>query len=395
MILILCYPSHGTHIYQGLDVVVFGVLKNYWTVERDRWEREKGEKISKINFLVVYGNAHLRALTPTIIKAAFRKTGVWPFNPLVVTEEMMAPSKETSCEGFLPIVPASPIKLVAKLLRDLTNKDHDDEIITGLPAPNSNAEDLPIPVDIPTLPAAVTETLKRLSNTSLAFLVSATPYSPETQIRHNVARPISPLGNRYADLLSIEPKTPNEYVLLDALRDAKARTEGLKRQVLELQAATVLNEMYCNMLRGQLAHQNKKKNTPKGAGKLVGDGLPRLLSGDEFYEKVVEHTERQKREEREKKEKQGARDERAEAMKEWKKQDDERKEENTAQTSRYHEALKVWEAEKALAKEEKRAFGKPRPKRGKLASALPKPSLNAPATESSDDEEESDSDLDR
>jgi hypothetical protein len=33
---ILCYPSHGTHVYQGLDVVVFGVLKLYWTQEKDQ-----------------------------------------------------------------------------------------------------------------------------------------------------------------------------------------------------------------------------------------------------------------------------------------------------------------------------------------------------------------------
>jgi len=58
MILILCYPAHGTHVYQGLDVVVFSVVKHYWTVERDGWERVKGEKISKSNFLTVYGAAH-------------------------------------------------------------------------------------------------------------------------------------------------------------------------------------------------------------------------------------------------------------------------------------------------------------------------------------------------
>ena len=53
--------------------------------------------------------------------------------------------------------------------------------------------------------------------------------------------------------------------------------------------------MYCSMLRGQLAHYKKKKNTPKGVGKLVGDRLPRLFSSDEFYERVVEFADRQKR----------------------------------------------------------------------------------------------------
>jgi hypothetical protein len=42
-----------------------------------------------------------------------------------------------------------------------------------------------------------------------------------------------------------------------------------------------------------LHNYEKKKNTPKGVGKLVGDRLPRLLSSDEFYERV-EFTEAEK-----------------------------------------------------------------------------------------------------
>jgi hypothetical protein len=32
-ILVLCYPSHATHVYQGLDVVVFSILKRYLSEE--------------------------------------------------------------------------------------------------------------------------------------------------------------------------------------------------------------------------------------------------------------------------------------------------------------------------------------------------------------------------
>jgi hypothetical protein len=42
------------------------------------------------------------------------------------------------------------------------------------------------------------------------------------------------------------------------------------------------------MLHGQLENYEKKKADGKGKGKLMGDGLPQLLSGDEFYERVVE-----------------------------------------------------------------------------------------------------------
>ncbi|KIK82287.1 hypothetical protein PAXRUDRAFT_154071, partial [Paxillus rubicundulus Ve08.2h10] len=54
-----------------------------------------------------------------------------------------------------------------------------------------------------------------------------------------------------------------------------------------------VNEMYCNTLHGQLAKQEEKKQKGTGSGKLVGDSLPQLLSGDNFYEKVVTHKEEQ------------------------------------------------------------------------------------------------------
>lgn len=112
---ILCYSAHGTHVYQGLDVIVFGVLKLYWTHEKDKWEREKWQKVSKTNFLAIYGAAHKRALTSDIIKMVFEKTGVWPFNRDVVTPEMMAPSLETLCRGHLPVAPSTPVHIVTNL----------------------------------------------------------------------------------------------------------------------------------------------------------------------------------------------------------------------------------------------------------------------------------------
>jgi hypothetical protein len=55
MILILCYLAHTTHLLQGLDVVVFVILRRILSEERDHYERETGEKISKANFMTVYG----------------------------------------------------------------------------------------------------------------------------------------------------------------------------------------------------------------------------------------------------------------------------------------------------------------------------------------------------
>jgi hypothetical protein len=92
MIIVICYLAHKTHIFQGLDVVIFAVLKLYLSQERDELLRSTRKAIDKSNFNMIYAKAYTHALTPENIKSAFQKTGIFPFNPDVVTPAMMAPS---------------------------------------------------------------------------------------------------------------------------------------------------------------------------------------------------------------------------------------------------------------------------------------------------------------
>ncbi|KAI5821518.1 DDE-domain-containing protein, partial [Schizophyllum commune Tattone D] len=107
---VLCYPAHTTHVLQGLDVVIFSSLKKAIRGERDAYERSTGDMFSKTNFLGIYGRAHIQVMKPDTIKSAFRATGVCPFDRTVITPEMMAASKETSCQGALPVVCSTPIR---------------------------------------------------------------------------------------------------------------------------------------------------------------------------------------------------------------------------------------------------------------------------------------------
>ena len=106
---VLCYPAHATHIYQGLNVAIFRALKNRWSDERNQYESATRQKVTKANFISIYGRAHCAILTPGNIHLAFEAIGVWPFNPKVVTAEMMAPSLEMSSKNQLPLPQASPI----------------------------------------------------------------------------------------------------------------------------------------------------------------------------------------------------------------------------------------------------------------------------------------------
>ncbi|KAJ3494531.1 hypothetical protein NLJ89_g10787 [Agrocybe chaxingu] len=309
-IIILCYPAHTTHIYQGLDVIIFAVLKHFLSKEQDKWLCDKGKKIDKTNFLSIYGQAHVHALSRESILAAFHKTGVHPFNPDVITENMLAPAKESSMEGHLPLPPPTPV-----------------------PTPGATPSETPTN----TRQAAIEDVLKDLSKTDLTYLFSSlhlmTSSDPmATTCTAPISTTLSPFTN-----LSIIPKTQNKIVLLAALEE--------------------------------------KKENDKMKGKLIGNGLPKMLTGDDFYEHVVKFTKWQREQEQQKMERKEAAKSYKEELSTWKVAEEAQKERNKEISMVYHEALDAWEEWKAAAKAAGKAcqFKEPRPKMGPRIKATPKP----------------------
>jgi hypothetical protein len=326
-ILVLCYPSHTTHVYQGLDVVVFSVLKQCWSNARNEYERTTGQSINKKNFLTVYGPAHKKALISEVILTAFRKIGVWSFNPNTVTKDMMAPSRETSCEGSLPTAPPTPVKLIASLLRDLSIKDNSDLTPIEENPDESDSTTPSTPMhDIANIAASnplqkrIHEAIVKLSTTQITNLLTDKPLSSSLRMPAAVVEPIQ-THMIPQTLLAIELKTKNEVVLFGALWEAEERCEAYEQCVITLQAQTVLNEAYCNKLHFQLAFQEEKKKNPGAHGKLIEDGLARLLSRDKFYEKVVEFTKWQKEKEVQKETRRAEREELKAVNADWKKKE--------------------------------------------------------------------------
>ncbi|KAF9237892.1 hypothetical protein BU15DRAFT_48263 [Melanogaster broomeanus] len=217
--------------------------------------------------------------------------------------------------------------------------------------------------------------IKKLAETSLSGLVTPSIISSETVLQHGTTFPISPIKESHLPIANIKVKTANEVMLLAALHEARAANAALKQRLIALQAANILNEMYCSKLRGQLAHFEEKKKKGGKMGKVLGDGLPRLLSGDEFFQRVVEFEEAQEKAAVEKMTRGEERKRHSEALATWKKSEEARKVENNAQRAHYHEALQTWNKEKTRAKTEGRKFGEKRPILGKLAVAVPRPKL--------------------
>lgn len=115
-IVVLCYPSHSTHIYQGLDVVIFSVLRYAWTKHQDNYEQECGHPVNKKCFLAVYAKVHLEVLSKENIILAFCATGIVPFNPNAILESLLAPSQQTSTCTTFPISPSSPVHIMTDMV---------------------------------------------------------------------------------------------------------------------------------------------------------------------------------------------------------------------------------------------------------------------------------------
>lgn len=379
---VLCYPAHSTHVYQGLDVAVFSYLKACWSEERDRWEREKGEKVSKENFLAVYGAAHLRAMKPDIIASAFRKTGIWPFDRDVITTKMMAPSKESSCEGDLPLIPSTPVRIVGKLLRQALRPE-------ASTLPNSEDVSAVSGNSSQSLSTTIKSALTDLASTSTGFLFNPTPIKSTDPLPMLPVTELSPAKSRHPVLLEFSATTEKEKELQNALREAEMREACLKGKVMGLQTAVILQDVYLGRTRSQLAAKEKKNKT-RANTKVIGDGMPRLVTGSAFYNWVDTQTQAQEDEEAAKEVRRVEREAQKRAVEEWAVEEQERKSRNDAITAKWKNAVAEWVVERDLAKEEHRRPRWKKPVRGPVERPIPRPKAPSAAVEDDETRDEGD-----
>ncbi|EIM85446.1 uncharacterized protein STEHIDRAFT_34272, partial [Stereum hirsutum FP-91666 SS1] len=107
---ILGYTPKTTALCQTQDVVLFSPLKTAYDDVRVRWKDVHKQSVRVENFLEIYATAHRATFTKDNILEAFKKTGLVPFNPDVIPESAMAPSKELSIHGGFPVQPPAPVR---------------------------------------------------------------------------------------------------------------------------------------------------------------------------------------------------------------------------------------------------------------------------------------------
>jgi hypothetical protein len=258
-------PSHCTHIYQGLNVVIFSRLKKYWQEERDAEEREHRQRVLKSNFLSVYARAHIRALTPDNVKAAFKKTGVYPFNPSVITVNMLAPACETALEHHAIVPLQTPVRVlvgaITKLQRQWQmNGKETTRATPSASATSDNDEGSSADSDVPELLiSAFNQLLKTTQHPLFTDKLLGLHTSPP--LFHTTM--ISPV-KWHGDLLQVQPQSEQERLLHTALYDAEVREAELMDEICGQQAALVLQNVYCDKLRKEMYGQEEKRKRKAG-----------------------------------------------------------------------------------------------------------------------------------
>ena len=202
---------------------------------------------------------------------------------------------------------------------------------------------------------------------------------------------LSPSKGHYQQLLALEANTPREREYQTALREAEVREAHFKGVIAGLQGAALLQGRYCDTLQSQLAAQEEKSRSKK-KGRLVGDGLPWLLTDLDFIMRVQNHEDAQEQQAAELETRKANREVRAEAMKEWKKADAERKKKNDEIKARFKEELEQWDTERDRAKRAKQKPGWKKPTRGKLIPPIPKPPKVLPEPDDDAEPDESSDD---
>jgi hypothetical protein len=307
--MLLGYPPHCTHALQGLDVVCFAIFKEVWKREVREYEDLHHRAVKADVFTGLFGKAYLEAFTPTLVKMAFEKTGIFPFNPEVIRPEQMRPSETTSVKGSFPVTLPSPVQRVVHALRS-----HQPTRAEVSPPPRTrptSEHQTPTPPSLstPTSPSRTpTHTPKRtlsaidpsdetpskrarivfssLAESSASFLVHANPIKSSHRLappvfEHPAVIPAAEFGARAGHLTREELSAENEALRTrnTALRAHVAARDGI---IERAHAQLVIQDLYGAKQRASLHAKENKSKIDRVKLKVFENGMGRHLTADEF-----------------------------------------------------------------------------------------------------------------
>lgn len=280
---ILTVPPHSTGKLQPLDVGVFGPFKTAYNKAVDSWMmRNPGKTFSIYEVASCVKEAHMKAMTPANICAAFKATGIFPFNRDVFTDLDFAPSEvtdrpifEEQNENIRPLNPSSvvltsPCPGTSQLIRSNENDAHDnDREIMKTP--------LPFVLQPPlTLTGNVPQTTEMPSSNSLSPIQNAPVHDKSPKATASI-----PSSTVAGTSTSIEKKFLSPFQLR-GLPKAGPRKEGraARRKGKSMIVTDTPNKDEIQM-RGKQKIQKKQKQTKAAATSKKRKILQESSSDDE------------------------------------------------------------------------------------------------------------------
>ncbi|XP_069698806.1 uncharacterized protein [Periplaneta americana] len=136
-VILLCFPPHCSHRLQPLDVAFMRPLSLYYEDEVRRWLRSNpGKVVTLWQVSTLFGQAFINAANMSTALKGFEKTGIWPTNMHVFSDDDFLPAAttdipiadralpamnqeilETERANDIPIVPSSvrPVELTTSV----------------------------------------------------------------------------------------------------------------------------------------------------------------------------------------------------------------------------------------------------------------------------------------
>ena len=110
-VVVFCLPPNTTHKTQPLDKGCFAPLKRYWS--HAYFSANKRKVITRFQFSELFSKAWKKGMTANNIKAGFRTTGIYPYNPEAVIQRKAASPPPSLCQRtglkYIPFFsPATP-----------------------------------------------------------------------------------------------------------------------------------------------------------------------------------------------------------------------------------------------------------------------------------------------
>ncbi|THV00391.1 DDE-domain-containing protein [Dendrothele bispora CBS 962.96] len=328
-IVILGYPPHCTHALQGLDVVCFAKMKTEMKKAVAEFEASNQHPVKKRDFTGVFGKAFVASFTQNSVLAAFKATGIHPFDPSVIKPEQMMPAEAKSVKGSFALQQTSPIKAITKSFRTYVPSTFDLDPSHAQAPEQPVASSSRITLDTPKTP-------QKPATSSAFFLTSKTPYTSDTPFPRLLQRVPADVPEPDWSLIKTSAN-PGDYIGKEAMgRKIEQLTEALEcaKRVIEIAgeneetwaAQSVLQDMTLVKMNKVIHSKEEEKAARKNQSGLAlpgpGEGYGCIWTDEailDYKRKKREEEERETEEKKQKaKEKEDARARKVALETEWK-----------------------------------------------------------------------------